>query len=143
MSKEIFKIGDRVFDIKHGWGTVALRLKESEDPYYRWRVDFTYHRESYTDEGKSNISDAYRSLSFTEYDLINGGFSQERPINYNDYIGKWGKFWNDDFEDFEDYYVISKLKEYKSGDTYKFKILGGVYNTFEPLTEEQIKVLGL
>lgn len=143
MSKEIFKIGDRVFDIKHGWGTVALRLKESEDPYYRWRVDFTYHRESYTDEGKSKISDAYRSLSFTEYDLINGGFSQERPpINYNDYIGKWGKFTdvsnNNDF-------VVGRLSSFKvsNDETYFATESGDAYNTFEPLTEEQIKVLGL
>lgn len=143
MSKEIFKIGDRVFDIKHGWGTVALRLKESEDPYYRWRVDFTYHRESYTDEGESKISDAYRSLSFTEYDLINGGFSQERPpINYNDYIGKWGKFTdvsnNNDF-------VVGRLSSFKvsNDETYFATESGDAYNTFEPLTEEQIKVLGL
>lgn len=139
----IFKVGDRVFDIKHGWGTVALRLKESEDPYYRWRVDFTYHRESYTDEGKSKISDAYRSLSFTEYDLINGGFSQKRPpINYNDYIGKWGKFTdvsnNNDF-------VIGRLSSFKvsNDETYFATESGDAYNTFESLTEEQIKVLGL
>ena len=137
--KTIFKKGDRVFDIKHGWGTVALRLKESEDPYYRWRVDFTYHRESYTDEGKSNISDAYRSLSFTEYDLINGGFSQERPINYNDYIGKWGKFWNDNKERF----IIGKLLYYSKDRDDPFESEFNWFENFEPLTEEQIKVLGL
>ena len=137
----IFKVGDRVFDIKHGWGTVALRLKESEDPYYRWRVDFTYHRESYTDEGKSKISDAYRSLSFTEYDLINGGFSQKRPVNYEEYIGKWGKFWDSD----KDILLIGKLLAYDNieNEGYPFENEFGYYAKFEPLTEEQIKVLGL
>lgn len=137
----IFKVGDRVFDIKHGWGTVALRLKESEDPYYRWRVDFTYHRESYTDEGKSKISDAYRSLSFTEYDLINGGFSQKRPVNYEEYIGKWGKFWDSD----KDILLIGKLLAYDNieNEGYPFENEFGYYANFEPLTEEQIKVLGL
>ena len=137
----IFKVGDRVFDIKHGWGTVALRLKESEDPYYRWSVDFTYHRESYTDEGKSKISDAYRSLSFTEYDLINGGFSQKRPVNYEEYIGKWGKFWDSD----KDILLIGKLLAYDNieNEGYPFENEFGYYANFEPLTEEQIKVLGL
>ena len=144
MSKEIFKIGDRVFDIKHGWGTVALRLKESEDPYYRWRVDFTYHREGYTDEGKSKISDAYRSLSFTEYDLINGGFSQERPINYDDYIGKCGKFWDNN----KRIVVVGKLINYLPHlvAAFEMKVRNNrtaSYENFEPLTEEQIKVLGL
>ena len=135
----IFKVGDRVFDIKHGWGTVALRLKESEDPYYRWRVDFTYHRESYTDEGKSKISDAYRSLSFTEYDLINGGFSQKRPVNYEEYIGKWGKFWDDNKESF----IIGKLLYYNKDEDTPFESEFNWFENFEPLTEEQIKVLGL
>ena len=135
----IFKVGDRVFDIKHGWGTVALRLKESEDPYYRWRVDFTYHRESYTDEGKSKISDAYRSLSFTEYDLINGGFSQKRPVNYEEYIGKWGKFWDDNKERF----IIGKLLYYSKDGDDPFESEFNWFKNFEPLTKEQIKVLGL
>lgn len=135
----IFKVGDRVFDIKHGWGTVALRLKESEDPYYRWRVDFTYHRESYTDEGKSKISDAYRSLSFTEYDLINGGFSQERPVSYEKHVGKWGKFWDDNKERF----IIGKLLYYSKDGDDPFESEFNWFENFEPLTEEQIKVLGL
>ena len=136
----IFKIGDRVFDIKHGWGTVALRLNESEDPHYRLRVDFVYHRESYTDEGKSNISDAYRSLSFTEYDLINGGFSQERPpINYNDYIGEWGVFWDRRCNG----YYISKLKGLDVNNRFTEFIDSdsGKWDKFKPLTEEELKII--
>ena len=142
MEKQIFKIGDRVFDIRFGWGKV---IDDDKGGLFPIGVQFDNNDSQevivYTDDGKHMPGEEFSLLSFTEYTLQ--GFSQERPINYNDYIGKWGKFWNDDFEDFEDYYVISKLKEYKSGDTYKFKILGGIYNTFEPLTEEQIKVLNL
>ena len=141
MEKQIFKKGDRVFDIRFGWG----KVKEVLDTlYHNYPITVFFANIgnviTYASDGSFGAG-MPQMLSFTEYTLQ--GFSQERPINYNDYIGKWGKFWNDDFEDFEDYYVISKLKEYKSGDTYKFKILGGVYNTFEPLTEEQIKVLNL
>lgn len=138
MEKLIFKKRDRVFDIRFGWGTVKEVLDTS---YHNYPIivffDNIGNVITYASDGSFGAG-MPQMLSFTEYTLQ--GFSQERPINYNDYIGKWGKFWN---EDFEDYYVISKLKEYKSGDTYKFKILGGVYNTFEPLTEEQIKVLNL
>lgn len=138
MEKQIFKKGDRVFDIRFGWG----KVKEVLDTlYHNYPITVFFDNIgnviTYASDGSFGAG-MPQMLSFTEYTLQ--GFSQERPINYNDYIGKWGKFWNDDFED---YYVISKLKEYKSGDTYKFKILGGVYNTFEPLTEEQIKVLNL
>ena len=142
MEKQIFKIGDRVFDIRFGWGKV---IDDDKGGLFPIGVQFDNNDSQevivYTDDGKHMPGEEFSLLSFTEYTLQ--GFTQEKPINYNDYIGKWGKFWNDDFEDFEDYYVISKLKEYKSGDTYKFKILGGIYNTFEPLTEEQIKVLNL
>ncbi len=151
MKKQTFEKGDRVFDIKHGWGTVALRLNESEDPYYRLRVDFVYHRESYTEEGKSNISDAYRSLSFTEYDLINGGFSQERPINYDDYVGKWGRFWDTVYENTV---IIAKLSSYRidKNENHHYRSFRCFtvgeeeetsYTNFEPLTEEQIKILEL
>lgn len=137
--KTIFKVGDKVFDYAYGWGKVTgIEGCKALKVTFEHIDDFGKNiRLLYNEQGKEILSKNI-TLSFTEYTLQ--GFSQERPVNYEEYIGKWGKFWN---EDFEDHYVISKLKEYKSGDTYKFKILGGVYNTFEPLTEEQIKVLNL
>jgi len=42
-------------------------------------VQFDYDSSTYTSEGFLNKSDKYPTLSFTEYDLVNGGFSQIRP----------------------------------------------------------------
>ena len=58
-------------------------------------------------------------------------------ISRDDYIGKWGKFW--DF-DGDESIVIGKLTEKKHNFFYT---KDGYYNYFQPLTEEQIKILGL
>ena len=44
----------------------------------------------YTNDGKRTLGEETPLLSFMEYTLQ--GFSQERPINYEGYIGKWGRF---------------------------------------------------
>lgn len=77
-------------------------------------------------------------LSFTEYTLQ--GFSQERPINYEVYIGKWGRF----FDKNEIHIAIDKLVDYhgSSADA-PFESRFAHYSNFEPLTEEQIKILNL
>ena len=62
--KDIFKEGDRVFHIQHGWGTIRAVLS---DMYV-------------FDKGDENLGfpkDNNKTLSFTEYTLE--GFSQERP----------------------------------------------------------------
>ena len=142
MEKQIFKVGDRVFDVLWGWGDVTDVFKSG---LYIVKVNFDSTKKTiyFTKDGKYEHTDLTPRLSFTEYDLINGGFSQERPpINYNDYIGKWGKFTdvsnNNDF-------VVGRLSSFKvsNDETYFATESGDAYNTFEPLTEEQIKVLGL
>lgn len=50
----------------------------------------------YTFDGKLNVGDLSSSLSFTEYDYIRGGFSQDRNDIVDERIGKWGYFWDDD-----------------------------------------------
>lgn len=137
----IFKVGDRVFDIRFGWGTVK-HIQEDVSSYFPINVlfdndksqDLKFYASELDEEKYTNL------LSFTEYTLQ--GFSQERPINYDDYIGKWGKFTdvsnNNDF-------VVGRLSSFKvsNDETYFATESGDAYNTFEPLTEEQIKVLGL
>ena len=137
MDKQIFKIGDRVFDIMYGWGVVE-ELHQDEERSYPLIVRFPgFDTLYYTRDGKSNTSDSHPILSFTEYGFDNR-FSQERPINYNDYIGKWGKFWNDCSKE----YTISKLEKVKL-NKFKSNTSIALYDNFEPLTEEQIKILNL
>lgn len=141
-----FKIGDRVFDIHYGWGTITTKREAFEDPNYIWVVTFENgDTDDYTIEGKYNITTRYRSLSFTEYDLVNGGFSQERKINYHDYVGKWGKFSNSE----TDTVVISKLQEYNpdtnspSGKKFKEMAFDREFYYFTPLTEAELCKLNL
>jgi hypothetical protein len=74
MSKSIFKVGDKVFDISYGWGQV-IRIKDiSSNTIY---VIFDCSRsELYSTSGKKILAENI-TLSFTEYTLE--GFSQERP----------------------------------------------------------------
>jgi hypothetical protein len=135
----IFKVGDRVFDIRYGWGTVK-HIQEDVSSYFPVNVLF--------DNDKSQNLKFYSSeldgekyinlLSFTEYTLQ--GFSQRRPIDYEKCIGKWGKFWNKDTNDI----VIDKLIEYYGDYVYEpFESRFTQYQYFEPLIEEQIRLLNL
>ena len=134
----LFKIGDKVFDIRVGWGTVkyvySTDWEKAEPEFLVCEVDFNNGEEPYIYTKKSA-----QMLSFTEYTLQ--GFSQERPIDYNDYVGKWGKFWDEDLEGVN----IGKLLYYHDNpaNNYRFRNSYGFFQFFEPLTEEQIKILNL
>ena len=140
MAKKIFEKGDRVFDVRYGWGTIKKYNANCTFP-----IGVQFDRENiqdliyYLKSGKDYEIDDVGLLSFTEYDLINGGFSQERPIDYKEYIGKWGKFWNNYIEKF----IITTLDDYFMNDNKPFETNCGFFKHFEPLTDEQIKVLGL
>ena len=139
MSVSIFKVGDRVYDIRFGWGTVK-HIQEDVSSYFPVNVLFDNDKSqnlkfySYELDGEKYIN----LLSFTEYTLQ--GFSQRRPIDYEECIGKWGKFWNKDSNDI----VIDKLIDYYGDYVYTpFESRFTQYQYFEPLTEEQIKILNL
>lgn len=143
MEKQIFKIGDRVFDIRYGWGKVTncehLRL-------YPIGVQFDEDDSQeilfYSKDGKTNSGDNKPFLSFEEYDFDNR-FTQERPINYEDYMRKWGKFWNN----ISDNIIIDVLDDLCEDCDGNVKFvpyeINSHYDHFEPLTDEQLKVLGL
>lgn len=76
MSKTIFKVGDRVFDYRYGWGEIV----DITPIYLDLEVSFNMEDLYYTAEGKDDRDNLAPSLSFTEYNLVNGGFSQERPL---------------------------------------------------------------
>ena len=79
--KTVFKVGDRVWDgVKGlGWGTIEGIITDSNEIYPIMVYFDCYELISYTLDGKMHENDPHPSLSFTEYDLVKGGFSQERP----------------------------------------------------------------
>lgn len=72
--QEIFKLGDRVFDINFGWG--KIKSIKNTRPYPITAV-FNGLDSNYSYNGKLCISRIV-TLSFTEYGFDNR-FSQERP----------------------------------------------------------------
>ena len=73
----MFKVGDKVFSYQFGWGEIKV-IRETMD----YPLDVSFGKglvHSYTKCGRYFDTDLQPTLSFTEYDLVNGGFSQERP----------------------------------------------------------------
>ena len=93
----MFKVGDKVFSCQFGWGEIK-GIHETSD--YPLDVSFGNDVEhAYTKCGRYFDTDLQPTLSFTEYDLVNGGFSQERPKE--DMIGKLVRVLDDcDYEGF-------------------------------------------
>jgi hypothetical protein len=134
----LFKKDDKVFDIRYGWGRVKyiyrIDWEKAGPEILVCEVEFDKKKAPYIYTKKL----ASRVLSFTEYTLQ--GFSQERPINYDEYIGKWGKFW----EEGENEILISILVNYeRNNKEFPFETSNEYFSNFEPLTEEQVRVLNL
>ena len=66
MSKQIFRKGDKVFDIRYGWGEVT-ETHYQETTLYPILVKFQTSSLCYTLDGKWAHGDSYSRLSFTEY----------------------------------------------------------------------------
>ena len=78
--RTIFKIGDKVYHFQYGWGVINA-IRDNTSITYPIIVDFLYLKNvSFTLDGRFKFIDIYPSLSFTEYDFINGGFSQVRLL---------------------------------------------------------------
>ena len=140
MKKQIFEKEDRVFDIEFGWGTVVRIENEFESPVI---VDFDRYEDisfRYRFDGRCSSNLALKRLSFTEYTLQ--GFTQEKPVNYEEYVGKWGKFWNSGDKVLIDILIEIDTEEY-GRMVFGPYITNMYYDNFEPLTEEQIKILEL
>ena len=135
MKKEIFKVGDEVYDATFGWGTITSINKSTLLPI---TVKFKRDKIFYTIDGRTYPSAIRPTLSFTEYGF-DDRFSQERPIDYKDYIGKWGKFWNDNPK----YFTIGILEGYEQGGHKPFQSVSLDFQNFQSLTDEQIKTLNL
>lgn len=78
--EKIFAVGDRVYDVFLGWGEV-VSYGDTKKTLYPVFVSFDSldHKVFYTENG-ATYEDLPPRLSFTEYDLVNGGFSQKRSL---------------------------------------------------------------
>ena len=140
MKMQKFKLNQEVYDTTYGWGKVVER---KEDCYeYPIKVEF-YHRQKglplleYTIGGVLKGGN-FKTLSTRSYQLV--GFCQEDKLPFEDCLYKWGMFSNS----FENDIVISKLTLYVKENEHAFRTTDKTfYKFFEPLTEEQVKVLGL
>ena len=147
--KTTFRVNQKVFSYAYGWGRI-VNISETED--YTKEPVITFKNtedqyEFYDLEGRFVILSynviIYRSenpvLATEEYTL--NGFTQEEKVNYEDYIGKWGKFWN--YDSGNDL-MLSTLYFYNKDNDYKFITNNDeAYEYFEPLTEEEIRILRL
>lgn len=85
--EKIFAVGDKVYDVLFGWGeVVSYRHPNKVDclpAKVHYPIEVRYktkeHSVWYTEDGAITEKDLPR-LSFTEYDLVSGGFSQKRPL---------------------------------------------------------------
>ena len=75
-NKEIFKVGDIVYHYKHGKGEVIEVLSRGKYPII---VQFNGYEDDFTKDGRK-LENHPPTLSLTPYDLVNGGFSQDRPL---------------------------------------------------------------
>ena len=132
--KTAFKKGDRVFDIRFGWGTISYLYStdwEKEKNDENLVCAAKYEEVNYTK------SMALKLLSFTEYTLK--GFNQIYAMDYTKYIGKWCKF-KDKYD--KDYFYLCILKGIDERG-YFYDSEDDKWDICEPLTDEQIKILGL
>ena len=115
--KTIFKVGDRVFDIRFGWGEVI-----NIDGHVNVHFDVDYDTDYYKD-GRHSIYEKNPTLSFTEYTLQ--GFSQERPKKEPE-IGSLCLF-SDNKDELNNNIGHINVLELISTGIYKYSIKGGVY----------------
>ena len=145
MKKEIFRVGDKVYDATYGWGTIT---SINYAVFLPITVKFDRDKVSYTKDGQIYPWAIRPTLSFQEYGF-DDRFSLKRPTSYTEYIGKWGKFWDN-----PDNVIIDRLYNISNYcDTIEFvpHIDASIslymqhksYSNFEPLTDKQIKTLGL
>lgn len=122
--KTVFRVGDVVYGMVYHHELIELIVNKIDiDDEFGIKctlVDNNKEIESFTLDGKYyNEHNSQKVLSFTPYDLVNGGFSQNRENIGKDLrnnstidVGDWGYFWdNDDLE----FIFYGKLFEIEHG----------------------------
>ena len=74
----IYKVGDKVYHWNYGNGEIIFI--NLEDKHKTISVQFPKGIAYFSKDGYLYANDSTASLSFTPYSLVNGGFSQERPL---------------------------------------------------------------
>lgn len=125
MDNILFKKGDRVFHIFKGWGTVD----RTQAPICPSPVIFDKDIQSGIYYAEVKL------LSFTEYNLEKGGFSQDRDLAL---IGKWCQIWDNG----EKAKVrIAKVQAILQELDYPYQAEGVGWANAKPLDEETIDFL--
>lgn len=137
--KTKFKLNQKVFDYSYGWGKVSEIFKNTSfSVYYSKFHLYILYREDGSYYYKEGL-DTKPVLATEEYTLK--GFTQKEQIDYNQLVGKWGKFWD---RDSDKDFLVSILHCFNHYDQYEFVTKDDkCYEFFEPLTEEQIEILNL
>lgn len=133
-NKSIFKVGDKVYDIRFGWGEVlSITMQET----YSVNVDFNGQEETYTPLGRYLVEHIQPLLSFTEYTLQ--GFSQERSFDPQDCVGKWCMLSDNKIPSTG----ITIGRVWFANSEYYADSDGCEWDNSKPLTDEQLKAFNL
>lgn len=118
MKTKEFKVGDKVYDIRYGWGKVVDGEVDVEySDTYPISVDYSNHsRRTYTAEGMEHYTDSSPSLSHTEYsihstqseypkvmEVSNSGVEWRKRVVFTEKVGRfiaWAQA--ESFEEAED-----------------------------------------
>lgn len=77
MEKTVYQVGDTVYHYKYGNGTV---IEIQKDCVFPVKVKFQNGAAFFNHDGKEDLWNNLLVLSFTPYNFVTGGFSQERPL---------------------------------------------------------------
>lgn len=133
MEKTIFKKGDKVYHHMYGWGIFSSYINNSNNSYCY--VIFNRYKKEIGDSYVCSEMQVF-DLSFTEYTLNN--FSQERQIDYNEWVGKWCMFW----DHVDESYIIRKFSTFLGVNRFVCSY-NSSWKYCKLLTEEQVKILEL
>jgi hypothetical protein len=125
MKEQLLKVGTKVFDIRFGWGEIMDYTTEEKYPY---KVIFSNVEDiifTYNIAGKPIDYYINPTLSLTEYDLVNGGFTPLSDYN-KPKVGDFGYFWNNRDVSFQNL-VYSKLIKI---DIFNYDAKGEVWENF-------------
>ncbi len=103
------EIGTKVFDIRFGWGEIT---SVDIELIYLYEVSFEKIKNRYNLEGKYLEDDFNATLSLTEYDLINGGFTPLSDYNKPQKFDV-GYFWDHEGDHEIAYSQIIEIKDGK------------------------------
>jgi len=132
------EIGTKVFHISLGWGEIIQIQDDKNYPYEVLFKDYADNwKEWYTLDGRHNVNDINATLSLTECDLINGGFTPLSDYNKPQKFDV-GYFWDDNMV-LEPRVIISSITKISKIDNYYYDTTDTVYQHFSKEIPEFIK----